>query len=147
MDPAAVATVSVVCPHCLVAQRGAVESFGAASCAACGRPLFDGRPAAVSADQSERHLNESEVPIVVDFWAQWCAPCRTIAPVFEAAARELDPRFRLLTVNTDEAPELAVRHAIYGLPTVAIFSRGREVARVTGALAGPRVTSWIRSHG
>lgn len=126
--------LAVACPHCHAANRVGADRLDEAQCSECGKALFEGRPVAVDADEFERHIGRSDLPIVVDFWAPWCAPCRMMAPVFEAAARELGPRFRLLKVNTDDERELAARHRNYGISTFVIFTRGVEVARTSGAM-------------
>ncbi|MGE5794926.1 MAG: thioredoxin [Bacteroidota bacterium] len=98
------------------------------------------------ADFEREVLARSEqVPVVVDFWAPWCGPCRAMAPVFERAARELEPQARLVKVNTDAAQALAERLDIRGIPTFAIFERGREVARVAGAMNLARFVEWVRA--
>jgi thioredoxin 2 len=148
MDPQVEAgTVHVVCPHCQVANRVVAERLRDAQCGHCGRPLFEGRPIAVGAAEFERHVGRSDLPVVVDFWAPWCAPCRTMAPVFEAAARELEPQFRFVKVNTDEEPELAARHGIRGIPTLAIFRGGKQTARTSGAMSAPQFIAWVRANG
>lgn len=121
--------LEVVCPHCHTAQRVAAGALSHARCSRCGAALFDGHPVAVDAEPFARHVGRSELPVVVDFRAPWCAPCRVMPPVFEAAARELEPRFRFLKVNTDEAAELAARYRIVGIRTFAVFKRGVETAR------------------
>jgi len=140
------ATLEVVCPHCHTADRVAAGALSRARCSRCGAALFDGRPVAVDAESFARHVDRSELPVVVDFWAPWCAPCRMMAPVFEAVARELEPGFRFLKVNTDEAGELAARYRVVGIPTFAIFKRGVETARTAGAMTPAAFSAWVRSH-
>jgi len=98
-------------------------------------------------DQSfDRHLTRSELPLVVDFWAAWCGPCKMMAPFFEQAATELEPHVRLAKVNTDENPMLAQRYQINSIPTTAVFEGGREVARQPGAMNLPQLLQWIKSN-
>jgi thioredoxin 2 len=147
MDVTAQATtVSVVCPHCHLGHRLAGDALTAASCDGCGRSLFDGHPAAVSAAEFTRHISETDLPVVVDFWAPWCAPCRMMAPVFETAARELEPQFRFLKVNTDEETDLAIRHGIRAIPTLVVFRGGKEAARISGAMSAPKFIDWVRAN-
>ena len=140
-DPATVA-----CPHCHTRNRVAGGELTQAHCGQCGKPLFDGHPVALSADTIERHMANSGTPLVVDFWAPWCGPCRSMAPAFERAAGELEPGYRLAKVNTDEEPALATRHGIRGIPTIAIFKHGVEVARTSGAMDAPRLMAWVRAN-
>ena len=139
-------TLNVACPHCQTANRIPAHRLGdAPKCGACSKPLFEGRPVALAEADFDRHLANSDLPVVVDFWAPWCGPCRAMAPVFERAARELEPQVRLVKVNTDEAQALAARLDIRGIPTFAIFERGREVARTAGAMGLARFVEWVRS--
>jgi len=141
-----VGQTSVVCPHCHTTTSVAEDDLSGGQCEQCGKALFDGHPVALSGAQFDRHVENSEVPVVVDFWAPWCGPCRAMAPVFERAARELEPQARFVKVNTDEEPALAMRHGIRGIPTLAIFKKGVEVARISGATDSARFTAWVRAH-
>ncbi len=138
---------NVVCPHCHTTSR--IEADGLSSqrrCEQCGEALFDGHPVALSGAQFERHITGTDLPVVVDFWAPWCGPCRAMAPVFERAAKEVEPVARFVKINTDEEQALAMRHGIRGIPTLAIFKKGVEVARVSGVIDAARFTAWVRAH-
>lgn len=138
----------VVCPHCHRQNRVPEERLGEhGHCGHCRAELFDGTPVLLTAESFERHVARSDLPIVVDFWAPWCAPCRAMAPAFAAAARQLEPEFRLAKVNTEEQQVLAARHAIRSIPTLAIFRNGHEVARQSGALDAASIVRWVRATG
>jgi thioredoxin 2 len=147
MDIAAPGTkLNVACPHCHTANRVPAHRLGdAAICGTCGQALFTAHPVELAEADLDRHLARSDLPIVVDFWAPWCGPCRAMAPVFERAARELEPHVRLVKVNTDESPAIAARFDIRGIPTFAILKAGREVARVSGAMNLARFVEWVRA--
>lgn len=137
---------NVVRPHCHGATPVAEDDLSQGHCEGCGNALFDGHAVALSAAQVERHVANSDLPVVVDFWAPWCRPCRRMAPVFELAAKELEARVRFVKVNTDEEPALALRHGIRGIPTIAIFKNGVEVARSSGVLDAAHFTAWVRAN-
>jgi thioredoxin 2 len=139
-------TTHVVCPHCQTTNRVRTERLAAAQCGSCSRPLFDGHPVELNTAQFERQLARSDVPLVVDFWAPWCGPCRAMAPQFEAAARELEPDYRLVKVNTDAEPDLAARYRVQSIPTLAIFRNGREVTRMSGLLPASHLADWVRRN-
>lgn len=136
----------VVCPQCQSANRIPTARLGDnPRCGKCKQALFTGRPVVLTDQTFDRHLSRSEVPLVVDFWAPWCGPCKMMAPFFEQAASELEPHVRLVKVNTDENPMLAQRYQINSIPTTAVFKGAREVARQPGAMNLPQLLQWIRS--
>jgi thioredoxin 2 len=136
----------VVCPSCQSLNRIPSARLGDnPRCGKCKQPLFTGRPIVLTDRTFDRHLSRSDVPLVVDFWAPWCAPCKMMAPFFEQAASELEPHAQLVKVNTDENPMLAQRYQINSIPTTAVFKGGREVARQPGAMNLPQLLQWIQS--
>ena len=137
----------LVCPHCQSPNRIPTARLSDnPRCGKCKKPLFTGHPIALTDQTFDRHLTRSELPLVVDFWAAWCAPCKMMAPFFEQAATELEPQVRLAKVNTDENPMLAQRYQINSIPTTAVFKGGRAVARQPGAMNLPQLLQWIRSN-
>jgi thioredoxin 2 len=137
----------VVCPHCHTTNRIQSTDLGKApDCGSCHQPLFTGHPANLSATEFERHVARSQLPILVDFWAPWCGPCRMMAPAYEQAASQLEPRVQLVKVNTDEAQGLGARLNIRSIPTLALFVGGREVARQAGAMAAGDIVRWTQSQ-
>ena len=137
----------VVCPHCHTTNRVAPADLSATpDCGKCHRPLFDGHPVALDEAAFEKHIARSQLPVLVDFWAPWCGPCRMMAPQFEAAAKQLEPHVRLAKVNTEEAQALGARLNIRSIPTLALFVNGREVARQPGAVGAADIVRWTRSQ-
>ena len=137
----------IVCPHCHTTNRvPRGQLVSAPDCGKCHQPLFTGHPVALSEAAFEKHIARSQVPVLVDFWAPWCGPCRAMAPQFEAAARELEPQMRLAKVNTEEAQALGARLQIRSIPTLALFVGGREVARQPGAMGAADIVRWARAQ-
>jgi thioredoxin 2 len=137
----------VVCPSCQSPNRIPSARLGdRPKCGKCKQPLFTGHPIALTDQTFDKHLTRSEIPLVVDFWAAWCGPCRMMAPFFEAAAAELEPKVRFAKVNTDENPLLSRRYGISSIPTTAVFRGGQEVARQPGAMNLQQLTQWLGPH-
>jgi thioredoxin 2 len=140
-------TTHIVCPHCLTVNRLPTARLAdRPNCGRCRKPLFEGHPIALSAADFDLFAARSDIPLLVDFWAPWCGPCRMMAPAFEQAAGQLEPRFRLAKVNTEEEPALASRFGIRSIPTLVLFHRGREVARQAGAMGARDIVRWALSQ-
>ena len=138
----------VVCPHCQAVNRLPRERLGEMpDCGKCHRALFAGKPITLTTGDFDRHLSRNDIPLLVDFWAPWCGPCRMMAPAFEQAAAQLEPDFRLAKVNTEDEPALAARYGIRSIPTLALFAGGREVARQAGAMGMADIVRWARAAG
>jgi len=136
----------IVCPHCRATNRVAQARAGdKPNCGKCHRPLFDGHPVELDEAGFERHIAGNDVPVVVDFWAPWCGPCRMMAPEYEKAAAMLEPGARFAKVNTEEAQGLAQRFNIRSIPTMALFRGGREIARQSGAMGAAQIANWVRA--
>jgi thioredoxin 2 len=140
-------TLKVVCPHCHTTNRVARARLGdGAACGQCKAPLLDGHPYELTTASFDRHVGSNDLPLVVDFWAPWCAPCRAMAPAYAEAAARLAPDVRLAKLDTEAAPDLAARFGIRSIPTLVAFRGGREVARQSGAMAAPQLVQWIKAH-
>lgn len=137
--------IHVVCPACDAVNRVPRQRLGAgAKCGKCHAALFQGHPLTLDEARFARHIERSDLPLLVDFWASWCGPCRMMAPAFEAAAARLEPDLRLVKVNTEEAQTLSARLGIRSIPTLALFRGGAEIARTAGAMDTNAILAWAR---
>jgi thioredoxin 2 len=140
-------TLHLVCPHCNAVNRLKAERLQEGpKCGQCHRLLFGGHPIELTTANFDKQLAHNDIPLLVDFWAPWCGPCKTMAPQFEAAARVLEPRVRLAKLNTEAEPALGARYGIRSIPTMALFRGGRELARQAGALGTPDIVRWVSAQ-
>lgn len=141
------ASLHMVCPHCDAVNRvPAAKLEQRPSCGKCQLELFTGKPAEFGGASFLKQIERGELPVLVDFWAPWCGPCRTMAPFYEQAAPQLEAAFRVVKVNTEQAQELAARYPIRSIPALALFKRGREVARQPGAIDSAGIVAWARDQ-
>lgn len=138
----------IVCPHCHTTNRVRVVDMRTdPGCGQCHQSLFTGQPLALDPSSFDKHIGRSHVPVLVDFWAPWCGPCRMMAPAYEQAASLLEPQVRVAKLNTEDAQGIAARFNIRSIPTLALFVNGQEVARQAGAFRSAQdIAQWARSH-
>ncbi len=140
-------SVHIVCPACNGTNRVPADKMHAElSCGKCQKPLFNQHSVALDGQALQRQIHYSDVPVVVDFWAPWCGPCRTMAPEFEKVCAQLEPRARFAKVDTEAHQDVGAQYHIRSIPTLAIFKAGREVARMSGARSARDLAQWIQPH-
>jgi thioredoxin 2 len=138
----------IICPNCAGTNRvPAGRDARGAKCGRCGASLFDGHPAAANAVQFDKQIARSDVPVVVDFWADWCGPCHAMAPIYEQVTGELEPAFRFLKLDTEAEPAIAGRYNIRGIPTLMVFKGGKVLAQRAGAVDRQSLKAWLAPFG
>ena len=141
------ATRHIVCPNCEAVNRvPTARKASDAKCGRCHKALFAGHPAPATAASFDKQIHANDIPVLVDFWAEWCGPCRAMAPTFERLAKELEPEIRFLKVDTEREPGLAARYNIRSIPTLMLFHRGEVAAQRAGAVDAPTLRAWLRQH-
>jgi thioredoxin 2 len=137
----------IVCPHCVAVNRIPGARLGdEPRCGKCHQPLFTAHPLELSGADFHTQLERNDIPVLIDFWAPWCGPCKMMAPAFVQATAQLEPRVRLAKLNTEVEQAIAVHYGIRSIPTLALFHRGRELARQAGAMSAQDIVRWTRAH-
>ncbi len=137
----------VVCPHCDSVNRlPAAKDARTAKCGKCHKPLFTGQPVAAKTDGFLKQIERNDIPVVADFWADWCGPCHAMAPAYAKVAAEMEPRMRFLKVDTEAEPSLAAKYQIRSIPTLIVYRNGAVVGQRAGAMDAGTLKSWLSQY-
>ena len=140
-------SVHIVCPECSVVNRIASTRMGEKpKCGKCHQLLFSAHPLELTSTNFQQHLGRNDIPLLIDFWAPWCGPCKTMAPAFEQAAAQLEPKVRLAKLNTEAEQTIGAQYGIRSIPTLILFQNGREVAEQSGAMGAADIVRWAQSQ-
>jgi len=140
--------MELACPHCLALNRVPDERLAdAPKCGQCGSLLLPGKPVDLNASSFDRFIARAGLPVLVDFWADWCGPCKMMAPIFQQVAAEIGTRVRFAKVDTEANSQISMRHHIKGIPSLILFKNGEEVARTSGAMEAHALKRWLASQG
>ena len=137
----------IVCPHCDAVNRLPQARLAENPvCGKCGQSLFNAHPVALTQQTFAKAITRNDIPVLVDFWAPWCGPCKMMAPQFEQAAKTLEPRVRLAKVDTEAEQALGAQYGIRSIPTLALFKGGKEMARQAGAMGSADIVRWTQNY-
>lgn len=137
----------ILCPICHAKNRLPQSRLvDKPNCGGCKNPLFTRQPISIEQGLFDKYIQGNDIPLLVDFWAPWCGPCKAFSPHFEAAAKLLEPNIRLLKVNTENAQQVAARYAIQSIPSLVIFKDGKELTRMAGAMGAQDLVRWVKSQ-
>ncbi|MCK5726842.1 MAG: thioredoxin TrxC [Thiotrichaceae bacterium] len=140
-------TSHIVCPHCHATNRIPSDRLeDAPKCGQCKDLLFVAKPTDLNDSVFNKHINNNDIPVVVDFWASWCGPCKMMAPEFQKAAEQLEPKVRLAKVNTETNQQTAGQFGIRSIPAMIMFKNGKQVAQQAGAMSATQISDWILSN-
>lgn len=136
----------IVCPHCLAVNRMALTRIDdKPKCGQCHQLLFSAHPVELTTSSFQQHISRNGIPVLVDFWAPWCGPCKSMAPAFTQAASQLEPNFRVAKLNTETEQTIGAQYQIRSIPTLILFQNGQEIARQSGAMGVTDIIEWSQS--